>query len=250
MPIRVTPLPPSEVEGEAHMMTMQSAGGVAACVEALTYVAGFAVMATLLNPGDTDGWSSAQRLSFVLERKTAFQVSMTFLYVVFGAVLVVLTVALHDRLRPKAPALMPIGSAFGLIWAGLVTASGMVAIVGLEAVAKLHSQDIGQAVAAWSAIAAVHDGLGGGVEIVGGLWVLVISVASLRGRSLPRPLSYLGIVVGLAGVLTVAPPLAALGAVFGLGQIPWFAWIGLLMLRRDDPHRASAEDASAFSARP
>lgn len=55
-----------------------------------------------------------------------------------------------------------------LIWAGLVIASGMVASVGLEAVATLHAKDVAQAVTAWVAIAAIQDGLGGGVEIVGG----------------------------------------------------------------------------------
>lgn len=40
------------------------------------------------------------------------------------------------------------------------------------------------------------------------------------------------VLVGVAGVLTVVPPLGELGAVFGRGQILWFAWIGSFMLRR------------------
>jgi prepilin signal peptidase PulO-like enzyme (type II secretory pathway) len=99
---------------------------------------------------------------------------------------------------------------------------------------KRQSQDVAQAVSAWAVIGAVQDGLGGGVEIVGGWWVLLISAAALRANALPRSLSYLGVVVGMAGILTVAPPLGELGAVFGLGQILWFSWIGVLMLRRDD----------------
>lgn len=216
------------------MISLQKAGGVAALLAALAYVIGFAVIATLLNPGNTEGWSQAQKLSFLLERKTLFQTWTLFIYVVFGVVLVVLAVALHERFKTKAGALAPIATSFGLIWAGLVISSGMVASVGLETVAKLHSQDVAQAVSAWAVIAAIQDGLGGGVEIVGGLWVLLISAASLHSRALPTLLGYLGVAVGMAGILTVAPPLSELGAVFGLGQIPWFAWIGALMLRRED----------------
>ena len=224
------------------MVTLQKAGGIAALVEALTYVVGFVVMATLLNPGNTEGWGPAQKLAFVLERKTIFQIWTTFIYVVFGVVLVVLAVALHDRLRTASAEFMNIATPFGLIWAGLVIASGMVASVGLEAVATLHSQDVAQAVTAWAAIAAIQDGLGGGVEIVGGLWVLMISAASFHSGALPRPLAYLGFVVGTAGVVTVVPSLGELGAVFGLGQILWFAWIGVYVLRRDDAQPAVPAD--------
>jgi UPF0716 family protein affecting phage T7 exclusion len=36
---------------------------------------------------------------------------------------------------------------------------------------------------------------------------------------------------GLAGILTVVPTLEVLGAVFGLGFIVCFAWVGIVMLR-------------------
>ncbi len=231
------------------MVTLQKAGGIAALVEALVYVVGFAVIGTLLNPGSTEGWSQAQKLSFVLERKGFFQMWTLFIYVFFGVVLVVLAVALHERLKPRAEPLMAIATSFGLIWAGLVISSGMVASVGLEVVAKLHSQDVAQATPAWVVVGAIQDGLGGGVEIVGGLWVLLISAASLRSSALPRFLSYFGVVVGMAGVLTIAPPLSELGAVFGLGQIFWFAWIGVLMLRQDDTQAAVPADAAALRLR-
>jgi hypothetical protein len=227
------------------MITLQKAGGIAALVEAVAYVVGFTVIATLLNPGQTDTWSQAQKLSFVLERKAIFQMWTMFIYVVFGISLVVLAVALHERFKINSLALMSIATSFGLIWAGLVIASGMVASVGLETVAKLHSQDVAQAVAAWAVIGAVQDGLGGGVEIVGGLWVLLISASALLSGALPRLLGYFGVVVGMAGILTIAPFPRELGAVFGLGQIIWFAWIGVLMLRGNKAEPAIAAGAAA-----
>jgi len=214
------------------MVNLQKAGGVAALFETLVYIVGFGVMATLLNPGNAEGWSSAQKLDFVLERKTLFQTWTIFIYVAFGIALVVLTVALHDRLKDKAYDLMRIATPFGLIWAGLVIASGMVASVGLEAVAAIHPRDVTQATSTWVAISAIQNGLGGGVEIVGGVWVLLISAASFQSAVFPKVLGYLGIVVGLSGVLTVVPMLKDLAILFGISQILWFAWIGIVMLRR------------------
>ena len=213
-------------------MNLQKAGGIAALFEALAYIIGFAVIATVLDPGDTEGWSAARKLGFILEKKTIFQVWTLCIYVLFGIALVVLTIALHERLAKPSSGLIQVATAFGLVWAGLVIASGMVASVGLETAAALHGKDVAQAVSAWVAISAVQDGLGGGVEIVGGLWVLLISVAALRSIVFPKPLNSIGIVVGIAGLLTIVPPLGDLGAVFGLGQILWFVWIGLCMLRR------------------
>lgn len=204
---------------------------MAALLQALTYVVGFAAIATVLDPGNTEQWSALQKLEYTLDRKWMFQLWTLFIYVVFGIALVVLAVALHDRLGVRSPALAQVATAFGLIWAGLVIASGMVASVGLETVDALYAKDSAQAASAWVVIGAIQDGLGGGVEIVGGLWVLLISSAALQGRQLPKALNYLGIAIGIAGVLTLVPPLAELGAVFGLGQIIWFAWLGLLMLR-------------------
>lgn len=228
------------------MFNMQKAAGIAALAEALVYVVGFTAMAILFNPGGTDTWGQAEKLAFVLERKTIFQLLNLFIYVFFGVVLVVLTVLLHERLKPEAGVLMQIASSFGLIWAGLVIASGMIASVGLDAVAKLHGQDASLAITAWTVIAAIQDGIGGGVEVVGGVWLFLVSVASLRSRSFPRLLDCLGVVVGLAGILTVVPMLRDLGAVFGVGQIFWFAAIGVFMLRGNgtQPQRQSVVSAS------
>jgi hypothetical protein len=122
-------------------------------------------------------------------------------------------------------------TAFGLIWAGLVISSGMIAIIGIGTVVDLYGNDPAQAGSVWLAIESVQRGVGGEIEIVGSLWVLLVSLAALRAGGLPRVLNYLGVVIGVAGLLTVVPALAALGPVFGLGLIVWFVWVGIVMLR-------------------
>lgn len=210
-------------------------GAIAAFIQAACYVCGIAVLATAMNPGDTDGWSGVQKLAFILERVLLFQWWNLVIYVVFGVALVVLTAVIHRLLQQSDPLLMAIASSFGLIWAGLVIASGMVASVGLEMVAGAYLENAAAAAEAWRVIGTVQNGLGGGVEIVGGLWVFILSVVALRsGRVFPKPLNWLGLLVGVCGIVTIVPALGDFGAVFGLAQIVWFIVIGVVLIRADD----------------
>jgi len=218
-------------------------GGAAATIQALCYVLGFALLATSMNPGNTEGWTQVQKLEFILERESLFIFWNIAIYVVFGAALVVLSVVLHRLLQPGAPLVASIGTPFGLIWAGLVVASGMVANVGLAWVSGAYETGAEAAAQTWTVIGIVQDGIGGGVEVVGGLWVLIISVASLRARAvLPRPVNLLGLAVGVCGTATIVPSLSELGAVFGLLQIAWFVGIGVVLLRANDAHQIVAAD--------
>jgi hypothetical protein len=123
-------------------------------------------------------------------------------------------------------------TAFGLIWAGLVIASGMVANIATGVVVDLYGTDPAQATTVWLAVSPVIDGLGGGNEIVGGIWTLLVSLVALRARALHRVLNYVGLVVGTAGILSAIPAFGEVGgAIFGLTQIVWFVGLGILLLR-------------------
>lgn len=227
------------------MGNVQKTGGVAALVEAAAYVAGMIYFTLVVNyAGVTD---PAQKVALLANNQAGLYLMNLLIYVVFGAALVILALALHERLKAGAPALMQAATAFGLIWAGLVIASGMIANIGAGVVVELNGRDPSQAAAAWSAISAVTEGLGGGNEIVGGLWALLVSWAALRAGGLPRLLNYLGAVVGLAGILSAIPALGEIGgALFGLGQVIWFAGLGIIMLRSS---QGAAQEPSTFELR-
>ncbi|HEX5683732.1 MAG TPA: hypothetical protein VFY73_06820 [Ideonella sp.] len=210
---------------------LQGVGGLAACFVALAYVVGFAGMATLLNPPGSVGSNPSDLLAFLLDKKLLFQLWMVLIYVLAGGALVVLSVSLHERLKDGFSDQMQIATPFGLIWAGLVIASGMVAISGLESVADLRAKDANLAVFTWVSVGTIQNALGGGIEVVGGVWMLLVSVALVRWSGFSRALGWYGVLIGAVGVLTVVPPLKELTTVFGLGQIPWFAWMGAAMLR-------------------
>ena len=211
------------------MNDLQKMGGVAALIQAAAYVVGLGLALTLLAPvldADPD-----QYVAFLVDNLTLMHIWHLIIYLVAGVFLVVLALALHERFEADSPAIAKTATAFGLIWAGLVIASGMLMINDAGVVAEIYGEDPAQAASVWLALSAVEEGLGGAIELPGGLWVLLLSWAALRAGGLPRALNYLGAVIGVAGVLTVVPALEVLGTVFGLGFIVWFAWVGIVMLR-------------------
>jgi hypothetical protein len=75
----------------------------------------------------------------------------------------------------------------------------------LNTVATLYSKDPTQAATTWLTLDSVETGLGagGGETIVNALWFILISWTALKAGSLPKALNYLGLVIGVAGILSV-----------------------------------------------
>jgi len=194
------------------MSNYQKAGGMAALIEAATYLIGMVIAFTVLAPS----WEldPAQYVAFLVDNQTFLHLWHLLIYLVNGVFLIVLVLALHQRLKSGAPAVMQVATAVGLIWAGLVIASGMQTINDLGVISDLYAQDPAQATTVWLSLSAVESGLGGAIELPGGLWVLLVSWAALQSGALPRALNYLGFLVGAAGVATALPLLGELGTLF------------------------------------
>jgi len=215
------------------MQDRQRVGGVAALVEAATIVVGIGLFATMLSDYATGDPTPGESVEFLVDNEAALYIWQLITLIVFSIVLVPLTLALHERLKAGSPALTQTATAFGLIWAGLLLAGGMIANIAVGTVADLAATDAGQAEAVWSSLDSVQNGLTGGIEIAGSIWIILVSWAALRSGTLPRSLNYLGLVSGAAGLVTVVPPLEEVGLIFGLGLIVWFVWLGVVMLRTD-----------------
>lgn len=219
------------------MKNLQKVGGIAALYEAVAYliaIVGYALVLDTLTEVN-----SVQKVASLVNNQAFHYVLNLIAYVFFGIVLVVLSLALYQRLKSGSPALAQTATAIGLIWATALIASGMIQNFGMGSVVDLYSTDPTQAGMVWLAIESVVDGLGGGSgEILGGSWVLLVSWAALRARELPKALNYLGVVLGVVGILSIIPSLfLPLALAFGMGQIVWMIWLGIAMLR-SSPDRA------------
>jgi hypothetical protein len=219
------------------MKTLQKFGGFAALYLAVAYLIGFVLFLVVLDyPSMTD---PAQKVALLVDKQMVIFSTNLLMYVFFGFFLIVLSLALYDRLKSGAPAIMQVATAIGIIWAGSLIASGMVANAGIAPVVALYAKDPAQAALTWQGIESVASGLGNGNgEILGGLWTLLVSLAALRAGGLPKGLNILGLLVGAVGIISIFPGLTDLTGVFGLSQIIWFVWLGIVLLR-SNPSRAA-----------
>ena len=224
------------------MKTLQKSGGIAALYMAISHLIGIVIFIVILDVlSITD---PAQKLAMNIEKQTVIFSTNLLMYVFFGFALIILSLALYDRLKSGAPALMQVATAIGIIWAGSLIASGMAANAGLATIVSLYAKDPTQAALTFQAIEAITNGLGNANgEILGGPLTLLVSLAALRTGGLPKGLSILGVLVGAVGIITIIPALNALVAVFGLGQIIWFIWLGIVMLRSNPSTVAQKTDA-------
>ena len=212
------------------MPVLQKAGGAAALYLAAAYVIGITLFIVVLDyPNMTD---AAARVALLVDKPMVIFATNLILYVIFGIVLIVLVMAIYDLLKSHSPALVTAASIIGIIWAGSLIASGMVLNAGIDLTLGLHVTDPVQAALVWAQFEAVSSGLGNGNgEILGGLMTLLFSWAGLAANRFPKVLNYLGVVVGLVGMVTTVPGLNDLASVFAIGQIFWFVGLAIVMLR-------------------
>jgi len=226
------------------MPTMNSsrrASGFAALYLAAALVAAMLYFLVGTNmPSVTD---PMKQVDLLVDHQFGLHLMYLIAYVAFGLVLAVLALGLHERLARSAPAAARVATAIGVIWAGMLVASGVVFIVGMNSVVDLHTTDPAAAVDAWQAIYPVTLGLGGaGGEVLGGTWVLLVSLIALRGHALPTWLNWLGLIVGATGIISAVPGLADVAVVFGLLVVVWFVGLGVTLLRE---HPANVADGPA-----
>jgi hypothetical protein len=232
---------PQDMQALAYARA-QRAGGVAALYLAAAFLVSMPYFLIVVNYQSLVG--SAQKVAALVANQNSMYVMYLVTYVVFGIVLAALALALWKRLA-GSPSIAAVSGAVGLIWACTLVASGLVFNYGAAAVIDLDDKSPAQAVSAWQAMEPVAEGLGSAQgELLGGLWVLLVSLAALRIAALPKALNWLGILIGTAGIISVIPVLVDARYIFGLLQIVWFIWLGIVMLRTRASEQSQTQSVS------
>lgn len=212
------------------MKTLQKIGGVAALYLAAGYIMG---MIGFLGVVDVSSVADPiQQVALMADNLAFLYILHLLTYVVWGIFMVVLALALYERLKAGSPAIVLTATVFGIFWGCVIMISGMIHNVSMQTVVNLYGKDPAQAGTVWLTIDSVLGGLAGSNEVIGGIWILLVSWAALRIGELSRVLNFLGVVVGVAGIISIVPALAELFIyIFALGQIVWFIWLGIVLLR-------------------
>ncbi len=209
------------------MKSLKKAGGLAAVYAGVAYIVGIVGFLFIV------GWPDdpVEQMSILVNRQVSLHILYLIVYQVWAVSLIILNLSLYEQMKSESPTTMAVSASTGIIWATLVVASGMIFNIGMDNVVGLYAQNPMQATTAWVVIASVCDGIGGGNELLGGLWILLICVAALRAGKFPRILNYIGLGAGVSGILSALPRLGEAGLFFGLLQIVWFLWLGIILLR-------------------
>lgn len=211
------------------MNSLQKIGGLAALIHATAYVIGIVLGFILIFP-ILDA-TPDQYMAFVANNQAVVYIWNLITYWGSAITVVIMALALYERLKVGSPALAQTATVFGFIWAALIIGSGNLMLRDVGVVASLHNNtDPTQAATIWMVLQAVENGIVSGNELVGSLWVSLLSLAALRTGGLTRALNYLGVALGVVGIITLIS--FDMVFVFGLGMIVWSVWVGIVLLRR------------------
>jgi len=212
------------------MNDLQKMGGITALFHSAAYLIGmvmyFAVLSPILDA------HPAEYVAQIADYQTVMTLWIFIAYWVSGFCMVVVALALYERLKLGNLAVMQIATVLGIIWAGLIIGSGNLMMHGFEQIAQLYATNPAQAETVWLGLGIVENGIVSANELIGGLWVLALSWTAIRLGALNKGLNYFGILIGFSGILTLISPIAeATQTFFGLTMIVWFAWLGIYLLR-------------------
>src|SRR5574339_510236 len=118
-----------------EMKTLHRFGGFAALYMAAAHLIGIVIFLVILDYLSIT--NPAQKVALNIDKQMVIFSTNLLMYVFFGVFLIVLSMALYDRLKSGAPAITQVATVTGIIWAGSLIASGMVANAGLDAVVAL-----------------------------------------------------------------------------------------------------------------
>ena len=241
----------ASVEGEERKLASidhaLKLGGIASIFAGLSYVAGFILFGVSLKDlFDEDKLSDTEKVAFLDNNKAVFYVANLLVYVLNGFLQIILSYTIHHYMSGTAKTELTqspnraqhyrnLASIFGFIWGSLVIAAGMIANGGAHVATKLYEDNAQSAATLWATIDAIYsDGIGGGNEIVGAVWVFLVSSLSFCscGRPLfPKPLNILGLIAAASGVVTLVPGMDEATSIFGICMVVWYVLAGMWMLR-------------------
>jgi Domain of unknown function (DUF4386) len=212
---------------------LQKAGGIAALIASATYIFAIALIRTIFSPMTDSSLSFEKYVNFLVANKTLIYIWHFSMYQINGICLIVLLLALYERIKAEASALMKIATIIGLIWTSFVFLSGFIVLYGTETFVNLNSSNPTEAETLKKAIETITLSIDSSDKFLGCLWVVLVSIAAFKTGEFPKVLNIFGIIISISGLVgIVIPQLIAMSYAFGIGVIVWWLFLGFFMLRK------------------
>ena len=209
-------------------MKLQKIGGVAsigfACLCAIFLVFHLVVFPRLGLVGSSD-WIDPVKINAAWNTSPITFVLFNFEPILFSIALILIALALRERMQAGVPNLMQIVFIGVSIACALLLAAAIIEITVSPTIASAQNLSTRRAVTA------MYLGLIFAGDHAMGWVLLLIGWAALKTRGLPRILSYLTMLYGIVLVLEFAVhPFMDVGVILG---IIWGVWLGVVLLRSE-----------------
>lgn len=205
-------------------------GGWAAIAAAAGNLAGLVMLLGVLPATgfSLDDWDSADKIVPIVRNHLALFSLYDLIVAATALIAVPAVIAVASRLWRQAPGLTATSVAVAVIGLAFLLMNGLVQYAEFQAFAS-QPMDVSKSVLAFGNVA--YDTTSGGAGLGFGLWILLVSVGTIRTRAFPRWLGYLGILYGL---VTAAFVLPITGVVAPVLSLPWLIGMGAALIRRRD----------------
>jgi len=152
------------------MTSLRMAGATSALLMATIYLLGFFVFFLALDPGRT--LTPDESVQFLNKNRVIVLPTM---FVLAGFVLLLLVQSLAAEVKDRRPWQSQTTLIIGSIWCVMLVLAGFIYLTGMQAVFNLYPENAEQATALALMVKTVFESLGGGNELIGGVWTVLIS---------------------------------------------------------------------------
>ncbi|MFC3853220.1 hypothetical protein ACFOSD_10285 [Salinispirillum marinum] len=197
---------------------------------ALCYVTLFVIYGAVLRmPAEAN---TTEKIAYLIENKGLLNLTYVLGYVLFSCLLCFCVNVIGGLYQQVSPTAMAMATLFGYFWGVILLCAGMIGISSHELLASYSNSNPAAAEVIYYARILLTESLGGGIEFVGGVWLLLLGAVSWRHSLLSKPLCTFTLVKGAIGAATLFSAEPVLRDLFGITGIIWFLWMGLVMIKK------------------
>lgn len=215
-----------QMKNHTNMITQNKLAAISLLLMALSYITLMVIYgAILVTP---EGISDVEKLAFSAEHTGLINFTYIAGYVLFSCFLLLVNIAIKSIIEIESELIAKAVHAFGLIWVTLLVSAGLIAITSTNLISDT-SLDTTTALSYYHTSSLVADALGGGIEFIGGVWILLIGAFGFYTRAFGRVFSGFSFLKGAIGIATLFSTDMILRVAFGLSGVIWFLWFAVAL---------------------